>query len=182
MAHNPHPRAVFLLGFMGAGKTSVGEALARRLGWHFVDLDRRIELQEGRTVAEIFSSSGEDAFRSIETAVLHELLAQLDQGQRMVVALGGGTPVREGNAALMASCGVPQVFLDAPFEVLCRRCGQAIGARPLFRNKEQALRLYESRRQYYLKAQLRVDTASRSVEQAAAEIASALSLEPTGEP
>jgi shikimate kinase len=174
------PRAVFLLGFMGAGKTSIGQALARRLRWRFVDLDQRIEMQEGRTIAEIFARSGEDAFRRIETAVLRQLLAELGQGPPLVVALGGGAPLRKENADLLATCGAPQVFLDAPYEVVRQRCNGTVAARPLLQEEEAARLLYESRRPHYLKAQLRVDTASRSVEQAAADIACALALEPAG--
>lgn len=173
------PRAVFLLGFMGAGKTSVGQALARRLQWRFVDLDQRIEMQEGLTIAEIFTRSGEDAFRRLETAALRTLLAELGQGAPAVVALGGGAPLGEENAALLAAGG-PQVFLDAPFEVVRQRCRETEAVRPLFREEEPARLLYEARRPHYLKAQFRVDTASRSVEQAAADIARALALEPTG--
>ena len=79
---------------------------------------------------------------------------------------------------LLAACGAPQVFLDAGFEVLRRRCAETVAARPLFREEEPARLLYESRRPHYLKAQYRLDTASCSVEQAAAEIARMLSLEP----
>jgi shikimate kinase len=181
MPEKRQPRAVFLVGFMGAGKTSIGQALARRLHWRFVDLDRRIEMQEGQTIAEIFSRSGEDAFRRIETAVLREVLAEVGHGMPVVVALGGGTPLREENADLLASAGAPQVFLDAPFEVVRRRCGETAAARPLFQEEGPARLLYESRRPHYLKAQLRIDTASRSVEQVAADIACALALEPRGE-
>ncbi len=179
MPEKKQPQAVFLLGFMGAGKSSVGQALARRLGWRFVDLDQRIEMREGRTIAEIFAGSGEEAFRRIETAVLRELLAELGHGLPMVVALGGGAPAGEENAALLASCGAPQVFLDAPFEVVRQRCREAAASRPLFREEERARLLYESRRRHYLKAQFRVDTTARSVEQTAAYIARALALEPT---
>jgi shikimate kinase len=180
MPQSTEPRAVFLLGFMGAGKTCVGRALARLLRWRFVDLDQRIEMRDGRTIAEIFAGSGEDAFRRVETAVLREVVAELPHGSPAVVALGGGAPVREENAALLASCGAPQVFLDAPFEVLRQRSRETAVARPLFREEDQARLLYESRKPHYLKAQLRVDTGSRSVEQAAAEIARALALEPAG--
>jgi len=166
---------------MGAGKSSVGEALARRIGWQFVDLDQRIEMREQLTIAEIFDRSGEDAFRRIETDALRELLAELAQGPPRVVALGGGTPLRKENTALLAACGAPQVFLDAPFEVVRIRCRGTAAGRPLFQQEEQARRLYESRRPYYLQAQLRVDTSSRSVEQTAAEIARALLLEPVGD-
>lgn len=172
-------RAVFLVGFMGAGKSSVGQVLARRLGWRFVDLDQRIEVRAGRTIPEIFTHSGEEFFRGIETAALRELLAEFGHGLPMVVALGGGVPGREENTALLASCGAPQVFLDAPLEVLRERCRETAPARPLFRDEQQARLLYESRQQHYLKAQLRVDTTSRSVEEIAAHIARALALEPT---
>jgi shikimate kinase len=181
MAEKTHSRAVFLLGFMGAGKTSVGQALAHRLGWQFVDLDQRIELQTGVAIAEIFARSGEEAFRRMETAALRELLAELHNDSPAVVALGGGAPLREENATLLAGCGAPQVFLDAPFEVVRQRCGATAAARPLFREEEPARRLYETRRPHYLRAQFRVDTTARSVEQAAAEIARLLALDPTGE-
>ena len=127
MAEKTQPRAVFLVGFMGAGKTSVGRALARRLQWQFVDLDQRIETQTGLAVAEIFAGSGEEAFRRLETATLRALLAELRDGSPAVVALGGGAPLREENAALLAACGAPQVFLDAPFEVVRERCGANTG-------------------------------------------------------
>lgn len=180
MTQSPKPFAVFLIGFMGAGKSSVGQALARRLRWRFVDLDQLIEMREGRTIAEIFAGAGEDAFRRIETTVLRELLGELGHGSPAVVTLGGGAPLREENAALLAACDAPQVFLDAPFEVVRERCRESAAARPLFRNEAQARTLYEARRPYYLKAQFRVDTASRSAEQVAADIARALALEPTG--
>jgi len=181
MTENPQPRAVFLVGFMGAGKTSVGQALARRLQWQFVDLDQRIELQAGVTISEIFVRAGEEAFRRLETAALRSLLAELCEGSPAVVALGGGAPLREENAVLLAACRAPQVFLDAPFEVVRQRCGATVAARPLFNEQEPARMLYEARRPQYLKAQFRVDTAARSVEQAAAEIARVLALEPTRE-
>ena len=177
MSEKTQPCAVFLLGFMGAGKTSVGQALARHLGWRFVDLDQEVEMREGRSIADIFAVSGEDAFRQMETAALSELLAQLVSSPPMVVALGGGVPTREENIVLLASCGAPQVFLDAPFEVVRERCSQTAPGRPLFREEQRARLLYDSRRPYYLKAQIRVDTASRSVEEVAAEIARALSLQ-----
>ena len=157
----------------------MGQALARRLGWRFVDLDQRIEGRAGKTIPEIFTRFGEEFFRGIETAALRELLAELPHRSPVVVALGGGVPVQEQNAALLASCGAPQVFLDAPFEVMYRRCNQTAPARPLFRDEEQARLLYESRRQHYLKAQFRMDTGSRSVEDTAADIARALGLEAT---
>jgi len=174
------PRAVFLLGFMGAGKTSVGRALARRLQWRFVDLDHLIENQEGRTIADIFARSGEDSFRRLETAALKNLLSEIDHGPPSVVALGGGASLQAENAAMLAAFGSPQVFLDAPFEVVRRRCLENLATRPLLREDEPARLLYETRRPHYLKAQYRVDTASCTAEQAAADIALVLALEPAG--
>ena len=74
MARGELNRRVFLIGFMGAGKTSVGQALARKLGWSFRDLDRMIEAREQKTVAEIFAELGEAGFRAAESAALTELL------------------------------------------------------------------------------------------------------------
>jgi hypothetical protein len=101
---------VFLVGFMGAGKTATGEALAHLLGWRFVDLDARIEEREERSIAEIFKTDGESAFRQIETGVLGAVLAE--RKDRTVVALGGG------------AFSDPQNSLAAPpyFWKLRRRC------------------------------------------------------------
>jgi shikimate kinase len=171
MPGKPQPRAVFLVGFMGAGKTSVGQALAQRLGWRFVDLDDRVEQRERRLIAEIFRQSGEPAFRAAETAALRELLDELGRGEPAVVALGGGAPLRQENAALLEGCGAPQVFLDAPFEVIRERCRPTAQSRPLFSEESAARQLYDVRRPHYLRARLRVDTSARSIEQAAADIA-----------
>src|SRR5712671_7247956 len=81
---------VVLIGFMGAGKTTVGRALARRLHWNFLDLDDLIEQREHVTVAEIFASSGEAAFRRIESAALTALLQDRNAASDLVLALGAG--------------------------------------------------------------------------------------------
>ena len=180
MPHSLQPRAVFLVGFMGAGKTSVGRALAHRLGWRFIDLDDVVETRQACSIAEMFARSGENAFRQYETDALRELLRELAGGAPAVVALGGGAPIRQENADLLAGFGAPVIFLDAPFDVVQQRCGNTCGIRPLFRDAQAARQLYESRRPIYLRAGLRVDTASQSVDQAAAEIVRALGIETTG--
>ncbi|MGZ7057341.1 MAG: shikimate kinase, partial [Candidatus Angelobacter sp.] len=81
-------RCVVLIGFMGAGKTTVGRALARRLRWKFIDLDDVIEHREKKSVAEIFASSGEAAFRRMESAALTALLQDRKSGSDLVLALG----------------------------------------------------------------------------------------------
>ena len=93
-------RAVFLVGFMGSGKSSVGQELARRLGWDFVDLDARIESREGQTVPEIFRDRGEAGFRLAETSALGDLLSEPLERNR-VVALGGGAFAVERNRELL---------------------------------------------------------------------------------
>src|SRR5881227_2738475 len=90
--------AAFLVGFMGAGKTSVGRALGERLNWIFEDLDDRIERRERRTIAQIFRESGESAFRRAEHSALQEVLEGI-QNQARIVALGGGAYVQSNNAA-----------------------------------------------------------------------------------
>jgi len=176
--------AVFLLGFMGAGKSSVGRALGEHLNWVFEDLDDCIERREGRSVAEIFRDSGEDEFRRAEHSALRQMLEELRGGGVKIVALGGGAFVQERNAALLAESAVPTVFLDAPVEELWQRCSQqaseAGAERPLLRNREQFRRLHDARRKSYTKASVRVQTGGRTVDAIAAEIATTLGLKRIG--
>ncbi len=171
---------VFLVGFMGAGKTSVGRALGQRLNWAFEDLDDRIERRERRTVPEIFSQSGEAEFRRAEHAALREVLEELRAGAIKIVALGGGAFVQEKNAALLKAAGVPTVFLDARVDELWRRCckqaSEAGTERPLQRSVDQFGELYDARRRSYLKASLKIQTGSRTLDRIAAEIAGKLGL------
>ncbi len=177
-------RSFFLVGFMGAGKSSVGRALGQRLNWLFEDLDDRIQAREGRTVAEIFRDSGESEFRRAEHAALQHVLEELRGGGARIVALGGGAFVQKENADLLKTSGVPTVFLDAPVEELWRRCctqaSESGAERPLLRSMEQFRRLYETRRISYLQASLKIQTGSRPVEAIAAEIAETLGLKKIG--
>ena len=165
---------------MGAGKTSVGRALGQRLNWIFEDLDDRIQSREGRTVAEIFQDSGETEFRRAEHAALQHVLQELRGGGARIVALGGGAFVQRENAALLKAFSAPTVFLDAPIEELWRRCctqASETGAeRPLLRSVEQFRKLYETRRNSYRKAALKVQTGKRTVESISAEIEQKLGL------
>ena len=168
-------RTVFLVGFMGAGKTTVGRALSRRLGVPFEDLDDRIQQREGKTIEQIFRESGEAEFRRAETAALRELVGDLSLSHR-VVALGGGAFVQPVNAALIEDAKVHCVFLDAPVEELLRRCGEEPKERPLRRDAKQFRELYEARRQSYLKAAVRIETHGKDVDTVAAEVACSLGL------
>src|SRR6202142_4743179 len=167
---------VFLVGFMGAGKTSVGRALSRRWGLPFEDLDDRIQVREGKTIAQIFRESGEAEFRKAETAALRELLAEPGSPSR-VVALGGGAFVQDVNAALIAEAEAHSVFLDAPVKELLRRCDEEGKERPLRQNPKQFRELYEKRRRSYMKAAVRIQTNGKDVEAVAAEVACSLGLE-----
>jgi len=169
-------RTVFLVGFMGAGKTSVGRALSHRLGLTFEDLDDRIQIREGKTIAQIFQESGEAEFREAETAALRELLAEPGSSSR-VVALGGGAFVQPGNTALIDASNAHSVFLDAPVKELLRRCEQEEKERPLRQNPKQFRELYEKRRRHYMKAALRIETNGKDVDAVAAEVACSLGLE-----
>ncbi|MGB7586072.1 MAG: shikimate kinase [Terriglobales bacterium] len=163
-------RGVFLVGFMGAGKTSVGRNLGRLLGWKFEDLDDRIQDATGRPVAEIFRDSGEPEFRRLENVALRQLLGELTAGPR-VVALGGGAFAQAENVALLESSGAYVIFLDGSAEELFRRCELEHRERPLLRDAKSFRELYEQRRPSYLKASCRIDTTSTDVDGIAAAVA-----------
>jgi shikimate kinase len=169
-------RSIFLVGFMGAGKSSVGLALSRELGWPFEDLDERIESQQGRSIEKIFQESGEIAFRQMEHAALRSLIQDLANSSK-VVAVGGGAFVQENNAVLLEQGGFPAVFLDAPVEELFRRCQQQQLNRPLRRDLQEFRRLYEARRPYYLKARFHIETAGKEIKEIVSEAIRSLAVQ-----
>jgi shikimate kinase len=155
---------------MGAGKTSVGRALARRLHWHFQDLDDLIEQRENKTIAEIFATAGESAFREAEAAALRELLQESAAAGDLVLALGGGAFVQPQNRTMLEQAGAVTVLLEAPLEELRRRCHSERRVRPLAQQEERFAELFALRRGHYELASLRVHTEDKSIEQVAAEI------------
>lgn len=165
-------RAVFLIGFMASGKSSVGRELARRLHWDFVDLDARIEARERQTVPEIFRDHGEPGFRTAETAALLELTQSLEQDS--VVALGGGAFAQGRNRELLRSW--PSVFLEAPVDELWQRSSEDKEIRPLRKDREQFTRLYAERLPFYRQATLVVETSGKDPASIGAEIEAALQL------
>ncbi|MEO7794690.1 MAG: shikimate kinase [Thermoanaerobaculia bacterium] len=158
---------IFLTGFMGAGKTSVGKRLAARLGWPFVDLDDEIEKLAGVSVREIFDLAGEGRFREIESRALGETLRQ----DPVVVATGGGTLTFPRNLAAASAAGLV-VWLNPEFATLTRRVGgRGKKDRPLFRDESTVLALYRERLPAYALADLKVDVAANeSAEEVAARI------------
>lgn len=146
-----------LIGFMGAGKSSVGMALAVALRWRFVDLDRVIEKEQGRTIREIFAAAGESGFRSAETAALYRLTGV----QQTVLAVGGGAPVQPANRAFFRDWTT--FFLDAPLAELRDRTGRP-GARPLLDLPPAQLRaLYQQREPIYQSLGIRIHTTRKPV-------------------
>ncbi len=169
-------RAVFLVGFMASGKTSVGQELSRRLGWEFIDLDTRIEARERMTVPEIFQAKGESGFRLAETAALRDLTESLDQDR--VVALGGGAFAQQENLDLLRPWH--SVFLETPLDELWRRSLQDGIERPLRRSREQFSELHAQRLPFYRQATLTVTTEGKDVASICAEIEGALLLTSAG--
>lgn len=160
---------IFLTGFMGAGKTTVGRLLADRIGLRFVDLDDELERRAGATVREIFAAHGEPGFRQLELAALEDLAAQED----VVVATGGGTMTTEPGARVIRGAGL-SVWLNPSFATIVNRIGVlGKGDRPLFRDEAQVLALYQERLPLYRRADLTVDVAP---DEAPDEVAARLAL------
>ena len=121
---------IFLIGYMGAGKTTLGKAFARAMGLTFIDLDWYIEERFHKTIRELFTERGEDAFRDLERRMLHEV----GDFEDVVISVGGGTPCFFDNVDYMNSVG-ETVFLDVDIRVLFRRLKIAKQQRPLLDGK-----------------------------------------------
>jgi shikimate kinase len=159
---------IYLVGFMGAGKTSVGQRLAEILGWRFIDLDQVIEEQEGRAIREIFRDAGEPYFRTVE----RRELARVGSWNAVVIALGGGTFCDDYNRQFVQQSGV-SVWLDAPLDILYARC-EGKGDRPLFTTRENMRALLEFRHPFYAKADLKIDAGERPINSIAKDILTSL--------
>lgn len=151
-------RHIYLVGFMGAGKTTVGEALARELSVTFTDLDHFLESETGLSIVQIFAELGEPVFRRMES----EALLRLSQTPAQVISLGGGTFCRPEAVEALNGAGIT-IWLDCPFSAAMARCRRDHHPRPLAANEAQARILFEQRRQFYSQAHLRVATGDRSV-------------------
>ena len=145
---------IYLIGFMGSGKSTVGRALANHLGWSFIDLDAEIERREGATISDLFETRGEPEFRGAETAALREQVQAVERARARVVSLGGGAFEREENRALVANNGV-SVWLDCPLELVERRIA-GFSHRPLARDPQKLRELFATRKTGYGLADYRV--------------------------
>ncbi|MCU1325200.1 MAG: shikimate kinase [Bryobacterales bacterium] len=149
---------IYLAGFMGSGKSTVGTALAAHLGWEFVDLDAEIEASEGEPVAKLFDTRGETEFRRLEKEAIKRRVRKIECGCPTVVALGGGAFVEPGNYELIENHGVT-IWLDCEFEEIERRLASQGTDRPLARDPVRFRQLYEARRSGYGRADYRVEGA-----------------------
>lgn len=144
---------IFLIGYMGSGKTTLGKALARSMHLEFIDLDWYIEERFHKSIAEIFAERGENGFRRIEQSMLHEV----GEFENVIIAAGGGTPCFFDNVDYMNRIG-KTVFLDASVQVLFSRLKVAKTKRPLLAGKadDELIRIIssalEERLPYYAKA------------------------------
>jgi shikimate kinase len=162
-------KLIYLIGFMGSGKTTVGRLLAKALGWPLIDLDTVIEAGQGLTIREIFENSGEPFFRQVERAALTEA----SKTEPAVIALGGGTFAQPPNVDFIRETGGATVWLDCPPEVLRARCA-GLDNRPLFRDAESFTQLFAERLSYYRLADFRVSTNGRNPEEVVEQILKAV--------
>ena len=145
---------IFLTGYMGSGKTTLGRALAADMGLEFIDLDHYIEQRYRKTIAQLFAENGEDGFRAIERRMLHEV----GEFEDVIISTGGGTPCFFDNIEFMNAQGTT-IYLDVPVERLFIRLCIARSKRPLIKDKsDEELRAFiieqlEKRAPHYSKAQ-----------------------------
>jgi len=143
---------IYLIGFMGAGKTTVGGALARRLETPFFDLDELVETAEKMSIKEIFATRGEPYFRKRE----RDILLSTRLLERGVIATGGGTFTFEENIQFIQTEGI-SVYLSAPFPLLKSRIGDRAAERPMFRDDVATHELFSSRLRFYRMSDLKIE-------------------------
>ena len=162
------PPRIYLVGFMGSGKTSAGRCLALRLSVPFVDLDAEIENRAGRTIRDIFRVQGESHFRHLES----EELSRVATVPAAVIALGGGAFCSAENRRTAAASGI-SVWLDVPLEVLLARCADD-PSRPLLGGECEMAALLQERRAFYALADIRLQAGDLPADAVAEEVLRAL--------
>ena len=160
---------IILMGFMGAGKTTIGKKLSKALNWEFIDTDAYIEEEQGRKISDIFAEVGEMAFRDMET----DLLKRLQNGEnQFVLSIGGGMPVREENRALLRNLGTVIYLKTSKEEIIRRVSGDK--NRPLLQGgdlEEKVTNLMNARECIYIEtAHVEIVTDGKTPEQVVKEI------------
>jgi len=159
---------IYLVGFMGSGKTTVGRLLADHMGWPFADIDDDIESAEKTKVSSLFATRGESEFRRIESQIIQKRVRKIQAGQPMVVALGGGSFTVPENIDLLLNNGV-SIWLDASLDVVKHRVSLA-SHRPLAKDAARFEQLFQERRPFYEKADYRVEIKDDDSKKALREI------------
>jgi shikimate kinase len=155
---------IYLVGFMGAGKTTVGRCLAKKLGWAFLDLDEEIARREGRAIAEIFRTDGEPHFRRLERLCLKDL----SSSPQTVIALGGGAFISPENREIAETTGLT-VWLKVSFGNIRLRV-KIDGTRPNFADPAKARLLFDARESSYALARVHISTDDGTPDSVAEEI------------
>jgi shikimate kinase len=145
---------IYLIGFMGSGKSTVGRMLADQIGWRFADVDDDVEAAAKIPITELFTQQGEEEFRRLESEAIRQRVRRIQSGHPMVLALGGGAFTQQANINLLENNGVT-IWLDADFPVVKKRVSMA-SHRPLARNAERFAELFQERRENYAKAEYRI--------------------------
>jgi shikimate kinase len=159
---------LYLVGFMGSGKSAVGRLLAEELGWPFADVDEDIEKAQGVSIQEIFETRGEEEFRRLEQEALRKRVREVEFGRPLVLALGGGAFIDPDNRKMLEERGVT-MWLDCSFPRICTRLeGQT--HRPLARDPDKFRQLFEDRREAYSKAEHRIEADTDDPSAVVAEI------------
>ncbi len=142
--------ALYLVGFMGCGKSTVGRLLADTISWDFVDLDDEIEREAELRIVDIFEKLGEPAFRIMERKVLNEQIGKARMGMPRVIALGGGAFAQQANRVIIETSGI-SIWLKAPLDRLWTRIS-AKSDRPLAQDRKSFEALYQKREDAYAQA------------------------------
>jgi shikimate kinase len=162
---------IYLVGFMGSGKSTVGERLADELGWSFADLDDDIVKAQSRSIVDIFDTGGEPAFRELETDCLRKRVRSVQSGRPLVLALGGGAFALEVNYNLLQENGVT-VWLDCSLDLIRSRLAGKSADRPLARDPKRFEALFEQRLPAYARADYRVEITNNDPSATVAQILS----------
>lgn len=168
------PQRIVLTGFMGAGKSTLGDLLARELGWTFVDLDEEIVRAQKKSIADIFASEGEARFRALE----HAALAKVLERKKIVLALGGGAIEMDANRQLMEkNRQTLLLYLEAPLHELIERCERQMAEkkaarRPVMENRSELAERFRRRKPLYESAHWTAHTAGRHPEEIVAAVLS----------
>jgi len=159
---------IYLVGFMGCGKTTVGRMVAEEIGWRFADLDEDIEHEQRSSIPHLFSTVGEEAFRQIERQALVRRVHRIQSGHPTVLALGGGTFTRDDNIELANDNGV-SIWIDATFDLVRTRVS-ASTHRPLAKDQQRFEELFQARRHAYSRADYRITVSENNSRAVAAQV------------